>query len=290
MSNKYVFARDRVASHALSRVIAVGILASTLAQAEQAVPDTSQRPGLALREEWKQGDAPGEVRQEEPTSYRRFVMLVMANAYPGLDSEELIDRFFNTAMRLIAPGFDDVTTFSDMRNRCQLWVPNIGGGYVLSKRFAVFLTIGYGAGPVRTKANDPSIFLLPLHTDFEMQRSAFTVTPGLDFFPFGMVEQQAYHGLMDRLRGSKPMLGVRLPWTYAGYKVHAKVGLKPLSKLVDAKLDDAWSIWSANLNVGLDVPLTRRNQLNVNIGHSFFFARDYDFGGTVFSLTWKYFF
>ena len=275
--------------HMLILALAASMAAWSTVQAEELTPGTDHRLRLAMREEWKLGGVPGEVRQEEPTSYRRFVMLCMANAYPGLESEKLIERFFNTPMRAIAPTFDDVETFSDMRDSSLLWVPNIGGGYVLSNRFAVFLTLGYGAGPVRTKGDYPSIFLTPLHIDFELERSAFTVTPGLDYFPFGMVEQREYDGLMDRLCASKLMFGVRLPWTYAGYKVHAKVGLKHLGKLIDIKLDDAWSIWSANFNIGFDVPITRRNQLNVNIGRSFFFAHDYDFGGTVFSLTWKYF-
>ena len=289
MLKKYVSPQGPAVPCALIPVIALGILVATLAQATPAA-DTSQRLRLAVRDEWEPAGGPAQARPEEPTTYRRFVMLVMANAYPGLQSEELVDRFFNGTMRVLAPGFDDVTTFSDMRDRGQLWVPNIGGGYVLSKRFAAFLTFGYGAGPVRTKANDPSIFLLPLHTDFEMERSAYTVTPGLDFFPFGMVEQRPYHGLMDRLRGSKLVFGVRVPWTYAGYKVRAKIGLKPFNKIIDARLEDNWSIWSVNLNVGVDVPITRRNQINANFGQSIFFARDYDFGGPVFSLTWKYYF
>jgi hypothetical protein len=105
-----------------------------------------------------------------------------------------------------------------------------------------------------------------------------------------MVEQRDYHGLKERLRAIRPMFGVRIPWTHAGYKAHVKLGLGPVKKLVDIKFGETWDIWSTNLNAGFDVPITRRNQVNVNLGHSFFFGHDSDFGGTVFSVTWKYLF
>jgi hypothetical protein len=228
--------------------------------------------------------------KEAPCEYRRYAMLCMANAYPGLESEELIGNVFDPIMHAIAPGIERVNTFSDMRDHLLLWVPNVGGGYNISKHLSLFLQLGYGAGPVRTKDSAPSIFLLPLHLDFEMRRSAFTITPGLDYFPFGMVEQRDYHGLMDRLRAIRPMLGVRVPWTHAGYKARVNLGLGPVDKLVNVKLGNTWDIWSTNVNLGFDMPLTRRNQLNFNLGRSFFFGHDSDFGSTVFSITWKYLF
>lgn len=251
---------------------------------------TAMEPGLALRNDWQRDETPAEVPEEAPSTYRWYAMLVMANAYPGLKSEDLINNIFDPIMGVIAPGIDHVNTFGDMRDNCLLWVPNVGGGYNISPHFSLFLTLGYGAGPVHTKDSATSLFLMPLHLSFEMKRSAFTVTPGIDYFPFGMVEQRDYHGFMDRLRAIRPTLGVRVPWTYAGYKAHVKLGLGPVDKLIDIKLEDTWRIWSVNLNVGMDVPVNRRNQLNVNIGRSMFFAHDDDFGGTVFSVTWKHLF
>jgi hypothetical protein len=251
---------------------------------------SAPEPGLALRNDWRQEETPAELPEEAPSTYRRYAMLVMANAYPGLKSEDLINNIFDPLMGAIAPGIEQVNTFGDMRDNCLLWVPNVGGGYNISRHFSLFLTLGYGAGPVTTEDDQRSIFLLPLHLYFKMKRSAFTVTPGVDYFPFGMVEQRDYHGLMDRLRASRPMLGVRVPWTHAGYKADVKLGLGPVEKLIDIHLEDTWRIWSVNLNVGMDVPVNRRNQVNVNIGRSIFFAHDDDFGGTVFSITWKHLF
>ena len=250
--------------------------------------DCAASGGEAESEASDVGDGGGEDSSEDVR--RWFVIFTLANAYPALESERLIGRFFNTPMRLLAPGFEDVTTFGDLRDLSLLVMPNLGMGYVVSKRVAVFLELGYGAGPVRTKANDASIFLFPLHTDFEMKRAAFVVVPGVDFFPFGMVEQREYHGLKDRLRGAKPMLGLRVPWTYASYEAYVKVGFKPFGNLVSVKKSDAWRIWSVNANVGVDVPVSKHHQLNFNAGHSFFAERDYDFGGPTWSVSWKYLF
>jgi len=219
-----------------------------------------------------------------------FLALSFANAYPELESEELLNKYFNIPMRIIAPGYDDVTTFGDLRDWHLLWAPNLGIGRILSKRWAAFLLLGYATGPVKTKADDPSIFLFPLHTHVEIKRAAFVATPGVDFFPLGMVEQRKYHGLKDRLRASKPMLGARATWTYASYDAKIQVGFKPFRNLVNVKVSDGWNIWGLNLNAGVDLPLTQRNQLNVNAGHSFFADQHHDFDGHIFSVTWKCFF
>lgn len=228
--------------------------------------------------------------RETPREYRWYALLCMANAYPGLESEKLIGNLFDPIMRGIAPDIESVNTFSYMRDHHQLWVPNVGVGYNVSRRLSLFLQLGYGSGPVRTKDSAPSLLLIPLHLVFEMKRSAFTVTPGLDYFPFGMVEQRDYRGLKERLCAIRPMLGVRVPWTHAGYTARGTIGLGPAKKILDMKLGNSWDLWSTNVNLGFDVPVSRRNQVNVNLGRSFFFGQDKDFGGTVFSVTWKHLF
>ncbi len=258
---------------------------SVPAAAPANAPDTR----LNLPENGQSRENPtAEASEESPCEYRSYAMLCMANAYPGLESEQLIPNLFDPLMSAIAPRIEEVNTFSNMRDNHLLWVPNVGGGYNITRHLSLFLQLGYGAGPVHTEDRAPSLFLLPLDLFFEMKRSAFTVTPGIDYFPFGMVEQRDYHGLMERLRAIRPTLGVRVPWTHAAYQAHVKLGLGPFDKLVNIRLGDSWNLWSANLNVGFDLPVNRRNQVNINLGRSFFFGRDSDFGGTVFSVTWKY--
>lgn len=253
-------------------------------------PERAESLRLTLREGWQE-ENPGPIeKQDTAPQRRRFLLFTMANAYPGLESEELIEQFFNAPMRFIAPGFEDVTTFGDMRDWNLIWTPNAGMGYILSPKWSVFVTLGYGEGPVRTKGDYRTRLLVLLHTDFEMKRSAFTITPGVDYFPLGMVEQRDYAGWKERLCSIKPVIGLRTPWTYAAYEARVKVGFKYLGNLVNVKLEDSWRVWSVNMNLGLDIPINRRHQFNMNLGYSYFFEQHSDFGGPVFSMSWKYHF
>ncbi|MCK5862978.1 MAG: hypothetical protein KAH38_10860, partial [Candidatus Hydrogenedentes bacterium] len=85
-----------------------------------------------LSKKWK--TSPTEYTPPKKTDVlrRRFLLFTIANAYPGLKSEELIQRFINNPIDSIAPGFEKVNTFSDMRDSALIWMPNLGMGYILS--------------------------------------------------------------------------------------------------------------------------------------------------------------
>ncbi|MFO7975041.1 MAG: hypothetical protein R6V12_10455 [Candidatus Hydrogenedentota bacterium] len=219
-----------------------------------------------------------------------FFLFALVNTYPKLDSEKPIDRFFNPAMRFLAPSFDDVYTISDLRDDHLIWPPHIGIGRVLSRRWSLFFQCGYASGKVRTKATDPSILLFPLHTDFEIQRGAAYAGVGLDFFPLGQVEQKKYTTWRERFLGTKPVIGFRYTGTYALYDAKVKVGFVPFGNILSLKLDDAWWVSSVNANIGLDMPITRRTHLTCNAGYNFFFNRAYDFEGSAYTLGIKRYF
>ncbi len=216
-----------------------------------------------------------------------FLLVGFSNAHPRIESEQLIDRYFNSTMSFLAPSYDDVLTVGDLRDRGILWVPYIGIGRVMSKRWAIFAQAGYAAGKVRTKADDPSILVLPLHTDFEIQRGATYGGVGADFFPFGMPELKEYHGFRERLRGAKLNLGSRLTWTHATYEAKVKVGFKPFDNLVDYKESDNWLLPSVSPNIGVDVPLGRRSQISFNASYNRFFDERDDFEGPSYTIIWK---
>ena len=226
---------------------------------------------------------------EEETPHRWFLLFASVNVYPKLGSEKLLDKSFNRPMHVLAPTYDDAKTFGDLRDDCLLWPPHFGVGRVLSNHWAAFAEGGYSAGKVRTKADDPSILLLPLHTDVEIQRGALYAGLGLDFFPNGMVEHRTYKGFMERLRASKPYLGARVTWTYATYDAKVKAGFKPLGNLIDVKPSDGWLVPSVNTNLGIEVPFNKQNLLSANFGYNFFAARKFDFDGPSLSIAWKHF-
>lgn len=228
------------------------------------------------------------TRDDEPL--RWFLLFAGVNAHPKLESEKLLDDLFDPAMRLLAPTFDDVRTIGDLRDDFILWPPHVGVGRILSDRWAVFVQAGYTAGKVRTKDNDTSILLLPLHTDVEIKRGALYAGVGADYFPFGMVELRKYDGVMERLRAARPALGARLTWTRATYRAKVKVGFGPFPNLINLELSDKWLLPSVNTNLGLDVPLNKRSALTFNAGYNFFFDQESDFEGPAFTVGWKRFF
>lgn len=221
---------------------------------------------------------------------RWFAFAAMVNSHPRLESEKLIQRYFNPTVRAIAPNFRDVRTVGDLRDEYLLWIPHVGVGRVLSDRWSVFVQGGYSAGTVRTKSRNVSLFLFPLHTDFEIQRGAFYMGAGLDYYPWGQVEQRDYRGLGDRLRHAKPSLGLRHTWTYADYKAKAKLRFAPFDNIVSYSERDAWLVPSYGVFAGLDVPVNKRNVLIVNGGYNLFSRRRADFEGAAATLGWKYLF
>jgi len=244
-------------------------------------------PGTAVAAAAAAGAAKDdEVDGDCPGPSRWFYFLAAANVHPGLASEELIEDYFNEPAHWFAPGFDDVRTVGDLRDEFLLWTPYIGIGRVMGKHWSLFLQGGYSAGTVRTKAKDRSRILLPLYTDFSLRRGALYGGGGLNFYPFGLTDRAGETGL----KGAKPFIGTRLMWTEATYDVKLKIGLWPVKDLIRVNVSDRWLLPSVSTNVGLNVPLTERSELELNIGHSFFFDQESDFEGAVFTVQYNRFF
>lgn len=238
----------------------------------------------------RESDALGHACDEASPPPKWFFLFAAVNVYPRLESERFITKGWDPIMRLLAPGYDDVKTIGSLRDNGLLWPPHFGLGRVLSPRWAAFLQAGYSAGKVRTKADDRSVLLLPLHTDFEIRRGALYGGLCVDCFPVGMPELCPYDSLMARLRAAKPCLGARLVVTHATYAAKAKTGLRPLPDFFHGEFANSWLVSNLNLNVGADVPLDSKSALSFNAGYNFFNKRAYDFGGPAFTVAWKRFF
>ena len=219
-----------------------------------------------------------------------FLVLGFSNAHPRIQSEQLIDRYFDPIISSLAPTYDEITTVGDLRDDFLLWVPYLGVGRILSDKWAAFAQVGYAAGKVRTEADDRSLLFLPMHTDFEIKRAALYGGVGLDYFPFGMPELREYHGVMERLRAAKPNIGTRLTWTNATYEAKVKVGFKPFDNILNYKEDDEWLLPSASANIGVDVPLSKRSQVSFNASYNRFNEERQDFEGPSYTIIWKRFF
>ncbi len=219
-----------------------------------------------------------------------FIYLQMVNAYPRLEREKYIGDIFDPIMHALAPGYNDVATVQGLRDSNLLWVPQFGAGKVVSEHWVVYFQAGWTAGKVRTKANDTSIFLLPLHTDLEIKRGAASVSFGANFYPLGVVKLRHYETLRDRVESAKFFVGLDMTWTYAMFRAKAKVGFRPLPNLINLTLSDSWYLPSLNPHFGFEIPLNDRNSLASAAGYNVFFDEKQDFEGVSFTFNWNHFF
>lgn len=236
---------------------------------------------------------PAPIETEEPVGVvpRKWYFFVAAvNVYPKLESEEIVGDLVEPLLDVLAPGHEGIDTISELRDNHLLWPPHLGLGYNVNDHWSVFFEAGYTEGKVRTRDDTPSLLLVPLHTDFEIFRSALFGGVGVDYFPWGMPEQREYEGIGDRLSSIRPFLGTRFTWTYATYRVKAKFGVHPLPNLVNIELSDAWLLPSATLVGGFDLPLSKDTTLTVNAGYNHFWDQEFDFEGGLLTVQWRRYF
>lgn len=253
--------------------------------------DTASLPLAEVTNEVLTSDTDGALAlaytPESEAERRWFIHVGFINAYPKLKSEELIE-YFDIAMHILAPGYEDVTTVGDWRDDNLLWQPQIGFGYKINDKWSFAAQTGLAWGTVRTTATDTSIILLPLHTDFAIKRGAIFFGAGFDYFPFKMMEHRGYDGFWDRIKGARPFVGGSVTLTRAWYEANIKVGVPVLPNLA-IELEDKWFTTSLNLHLGVDVPITRYGGVSINYGQNFFLEEGDDFAGTALSVEWKHF-
>ncbi len=234
------------------------------------------------------GSLQAEVLPEHERRRRWYIFLGVINAYPKLESEQAIKKYFDPIMDTIAPGYDRVTTVTDLRNLGLLWQPQFGVGYVVNDYLALAAYGGYAEGKVRTEQTDRSILLLPLHTDLEIRRGAAYFGLSADVSPFGTAPLMHYETFLDRLKGIRPTIGGRLTMTYAMFKSRIRVQLQPFEN-IGINLSDYWLIPSVGLNAGFTMPINERQQFATNFGYNWFKSESDDFNAWSLSMEWRYF-
>ncbi len=226
---------------------------------------------------------------EEARPYYWGIGLV--NTYPGLASEDIIDRVVEPALNVLAPGFGGLDTFGDLRDEHLFLPPQITLGKVFGKHWAVGGHLGYSEGTVRNDKEQRSIlFLLPFHLDLQVKRLAWYGGVDIDYYPFGRPELREYQGLLDRVKEAKFRVGATGSLTYSGYNAKIQTGLLPLGSLIKFELRDRWRLMGLCPNVGFDLPLGPRDMLSATTGYTLFNNQKQDFEGWNVTVNWRHFF
>lgn len=221
---------------------------------------------------------------------RWFWFFSLVNPYPKMESERPIRTYFDPIMGFLAPEQEPVKTVSDFRDAHLVWAPHIGIGYKVNDYWSITMQGGGEGGTIRTKQSHPSIFIVPLYTDFIIKRTAYYLGAGVHYSPWGSPKHDEYRTWKERLLEAKPYLSLSLTHTYATYDAKVKVKFEPLLKLVDLHLSDDWLTTSVDANVGVEIPIKKRDEIVFAVGYSKFFRLGEDFDSLTFTVEYKRYF
>lgn len=246
-------------------------------------------PLVALKAE----DADEVPRHEENTGRPlKWQVYLGASNYQlrceGMDKE--VRRQVNGALRHIAPGYDGVETFTDLRDNFIIWIPEIGIGRKLSPKWDLFAHAGYLEGSVVTEEDDTSILLRPLHSKVKLHAAYYFAGAGLRWYPWDRPELRKYDSLKDRLRNIRPYFAASANWVRV--KAHADIefGLKPYNDRIKTRHTVSWSPWEARLAAGLQAPLGARTSLNLETVYHYCSSNGDDLDGFSLGLYWQWHF
>lgn len=202
-------------------------------------------------------------------------------------ADRMTDNMLNKPFQAVAPGLEDVRTFSDQRDEFMIWTPYVGVGRKLSPHWDLFYQMGFSKGHVRSNQTEPSLLLLPVHLDVTIYRSSFFTGFGLAYYPWRLPELRAYASWAQRFKHAKPFIVTTLNYNYLTYEAKVKAGLRPLDNLIHTTQKDEWSPFSSGVAIGLDIPLTEDSALCLNTQYNMFWDQGSDFSGLGFNIYWK---
>lgn len=210
---------------------------------------------------------PKKAGEEAPRRwYLRFEGL---NIYPELEDEKLLEGPANSAFRLLTYGHQGFKTFSEQRDSAGLWAPQVGIGRDIWDHVSVFTQAGYSTGILRTDQRNPTRLLFPLRSSLEMRRGGTYVVAGADYCPYGFPAQRRYHGLVDRLRETRPFAGVRVSYNRTVFDGNLNLGSPPFSRLLHVRMDKAWDIFNFYPVLGAEVPVTKNTTISLSATYNY---------------------
>ncbi len=232
------------------------------------------------------------VRSLDEERSKWFFVFGAANVQPRLKaSEKQIDEQINGIFGAVLPRWEEPRTFRDWRDEFRLWDLHVGLGRELSPKWVWMSTVGGSIGTVRNEdryypLGVPAMF----HVDFS--RKFWFASTGMLYYPWGQSVYVPAESAMERfrhsLRGTRPFVGGVGAYLDISVEAVVKIDL-PLTGF-DPRIVQKQRMQELYFSprIGVDVPLTERNDLVLAAGYLFFCDHGEDLDNWSFYVMYKH--
>lgn len=233
---------------------------------------------------------PTSARDDQPSKW--FLVFGAANLQPRLEPSELqIKQQINNVFGNILPRWEEPRTFRDWRDEFRLWDVHLGFGRELSPKWVWISTFGGSLGTVRNEdryypLGIPAMF----HIDFS--RKLWFASTGLLYYPWGQSVFTESEGPMERFRrsliGARPFVGGIGAYLDLASEGVVQIDL-PLTSF-DPRIVQKQRMKSLYFSprAGVDIPLTKRDDLVLAAGYLFFCEYGDDLDNWSFYMLYKH--
>ena len=219
-----------------------------------------------------------EVAKEKQDPLNQFWFIGTSNYHLRLrESESKVDRELNGLVGSLLPGWKEPTTFKDWSDDFKIWDLWIGYGRDISRKWSWSIYAGGGAGTIENN-HTYSMLFLPVEVDADFTRRSLLAGSSVSFYPWGKPEKEG-SGLKHMLRATRPMAEMNAGYTHQTVIGNVTLGLPILDDVLHIKDEQKHHLFWASPRLGVEMPLTERDSLNVLGGYLFFHDHADEFNG-----------
>lgn len=256
--------------NAIGRVLVTLVLVCPLPLCGAHAEEAERQPALVTGNSLELSDGPsGEADWEN----RWYAFWGAANIHARLEeSEASVDRKINHTLGLLLPGWKKPKTFKDWSEDFKIYDGHLGVGRDLGRKWSWFVSGGGATGEIYNR-DRYGLLGLPFQSRVEFKRTAWFVSTGVDFFPWGkpcLEEGRGAGRLARSLKAARPYAELAVGFVHAdGY---AKVKLSVLGSggnlTFIEHLDHRVHYVSPRL--GVEIPIDHNDAIAVQAGYLFF--------------------
>jgi hypothetical protein len=195
------------------------------------------------------------------------------------ESEQRITKQMDRPFGLLFPDWKRPTTFRNWSDDFMLW--DLWGGYGLdiSKKLCWSIYGGGGAGEV---PNGRTYYPLGLPVKFkaDFMRVSLMAGTSVTWYPFGKPEKVP-GGLLQDLKSARPMAEMNIGYTHQISIGDVKLSLPIVGRVVRVRQSDQYDLLWASPRLGVEMPLTKTNSLNILGGYLFMDKHSTEYNGAL---------